>query len=98
MTSCNYGCHGNQLDTTWLRSIKSTKEAHYISVPNIMSTGKLCRKGRGPIDPPPPLPSCNFFGLCPLELINTDNCQDVYVLFSCVVFVIISSFWFGFGF
>ena len=24
----SYGCHGNQLDTTWFRLFESTKEAH----------------------------------------------------------------------
>ena len=24
----SYGCHGNQLDTTWFRLIESTNEAH----------------------------------------------------------------------
>ena len=27
---CNYVYHGNQLDTTWFRLIKSTEEDHYI--------------------------------------------------------------------
>ena len=29
VTNVTSGCHGNQLDATWLRLIKSTKEAHY---------------------------------------------------------------------